>query len=281
MRFRNLLLYLSLAVLCLAQGGWQIATDLPGIDWQGLTGPQRIAALKIVRTESCSCGCDMKIAECRIKDHTCAASKKLANAVTKELAAGKPEAAIRADLKKIASEPPALLDDPVRISVAGDPVRGPENARVTIVEFSDFQCPYCAGAVPETKALMQKFPNDVRLVFKQFPLEDHHLAEFGAEAALAAQAQGKFWEMHDLLYGGYPDLSRAKVIGYAQKLGLDVRRFTADVDGHKYKARVHAEELEGEDAGVAGTPTFFINGKKYNESFVADKLAPVIHNELK
>ena len=279
--FRNLLLFLSLTVLCLAQGDWQTSADLPGVDWQGLTGAKKALALKIVRTEPCSCGCDMKIAECRMKDHTCASSKKLANTVVKEVVAGKTEAAIRADLKKMASEPPPVLDDPVKISTAGDPVRGPDNARVTIVEFSDFQCPFCSKAVKQTKAVMSQFPKDVKLVFKQFPLDGHAQAEFGAEAALAAQAQGKFWEMHDLLYAGYPNLSRATVMGYAKKIGLDMNRFTADVDSHKYKARVHAEEQEGENVDVAGTPTFFINGKKLNDTFDVATVAPLIRNELK
>src|ERR1700731_669944 len=120
--FRHLLLFLSLTVLCLAQGDWQTITDLPGVDWLGLTGAKKALALKIVRTEACSCGCDMKVAECRMKDRSCSSSKKLANTVVKEVAAGKTEAAIRADLKKIAAEPPPILDDPIKISVTGDPV---------------------------------------------------------------------------------------------------------------------------------------------------------------
>ena len=279
--FRNLLLFLSLTVLCLAQGDWQTSADLPGVDWQGLAGAKKALVLKIVRTEPCSCGCDMKIAECRMKDHTCASSKKLANTVVKEVVAGKTEAAIRADLKKMASEPPPVLDDPVKISTAGDPVRGPDNARVTIVEFSDFQCPYCSEAVKQTKAVMSQFPKDVKLVFKQFPLDSHEQAEFGAEAALAAQAQGKFWEMHDLLYAGFPDISRDRVMGYAKQIKLDMNRFTSELDSHKYKARVLSEEKEGTDAGVGGTPTFFFNGRKYNGSFDLAAVTPIIKNELK
>ncbi len=281
MSFRKLILFLSLAVLCLAQGDWEGQTELPGVDWLGMTGAKKALALKIVRTEACSCGCDMKVAECRMKDHTCASSRKLANAAAKDVAAGMTEAAVRADLKKIASAPSSILDDPIKISTTGDPVRGPATAKVTIVEFSDFQCPYCSKAVAETKSLMHQFPNDVKLVFKQFPLDDHAQAEFGAEASLAAQAQGKFWEMHDLLYAGYPNLSRTTVMGYARRLGLDMTRFTAEMDSHKYKARVHSEEQEGEEAGVAGTPTFFINGKKFNVSFTAATVAPLIKNELK
>src|SRR6185437_8436714 len=234
---RKLLLFLSLTAICLAQGDWQTMTNLPSVDWQGITGAKKTLALKIMRTEGCTCGCDMRVAECRMKDHTCAYSKKIANTIAKEVAAGKTEAIIRADLKKMATEPPPVLDDPVKISTTGDPVRGPANARVTIVEFSDFQCPFCSKAVAETKALMRQFPNDIKLVFKQFPLTDSHSqAEFGAEAALAAQAQGKFWEMHDMLYAGYPDVSRATVMGYAKKLGLDMNRFTAELTTHKYKA---------------------------------------------
>ena len=279
--FRKLALLLSLTVVCLAQGDWQTMTNLPGVDWQGLTGAKQAMALKIIRSEACTCGCDMKVAECRMKDHTCADSKKLAKGVVKDAAAGMTETAIRADLKKIAAEPSPLLDDPVKISTVGDPVRGPTAARVTVVEFSDFQCPYCSKAVAETKALMRQFPKDVKLVFKEFPLEDHAQAEFGAEAALAAHAQGKFWEMHDLLYAGYPNLSRATVMGYAQKLGLDMKRFTAEVDSHKYKAEVGSEEQQGEDAGVAGTPTFFINGRKFNDTFDVATVAPLFREALK
>jgi protein-disulfide isomerase len=280
--FRKLVLFLSLTALCLAQGDWQTVTELPSVDWQGITGVKKALALKIMRTEGCTCGCDMKVAECRMKDHSCAYSKKIANTVAKEVAAGKTEAVIRADLKKMATEPPPVLDDPVKISTAGDPVRGPANARVTIVEFSDFQCPFCSTAVAATRVLLHEFPNDVKLVFKQFPLTDKHSqAEFGAEAALAAQAQGKFWEMHDLLYAGYPDISRATVMAYGRKLGLDMTRFTAELNSHKYAARVHAEEQEGEDLDVAGTPTFFINGKKFNDTFDEATVAPLIRNELK
>ena len=279
--FRKLLLFLSLTVLCLAQGDWQTMTELPGVDFQGLTGVKKTLALKVLRTEACSCGCEMKVAECRMKDHTCADSKKLAKATVRDISAGQTEVAIRADLKKVAKEAPPVLDDPVKLSVTGDPVRGPANARVTIVEFSDFQCPYCSKAVAATKALLQQFPKDVKLVFKQFPLDDHAQAQFAAEAALAAHAQGKFWQMHDMLYAGYPNLSRAIVMGYAQKLGLDMKRFTSEVDTHKYKAEVLGEEQQGEDVGVSGTPTFFINGKKYNDVFDVATVAPLIRNELK
>jgi protein-disulfide isomerase len=267
--------------LCLAQGTWQTATDLPGIDWQGLAGPKRQPALNFLRSESCTCGCNMKFAECRMGDPSCAVSRKLSNIAVKEFADGKNVAQIRADLKKIADEPAPVLDEPVKISTAGDPSKGPDNARITLVEFSDFQCPFCQKAVSEAYRILQAFPKDVRLVFKQFPLDSHADAQFGAEAALAAQAQGKFWEMHDRLYGGFPDLSRGTVMRYAKQIGLDINRFTAELDSHKYKTRVRAEEQEGEAAGVGGTPTFYLNGRKYNGGFDLASLTPVIKSQLK
>jgi protein-disulfide isomerase len=282
-RLRNLALVLFFGVVCLAEGpsDWKTATEYPGVDWHGITGARREAALKFIREEQCSCGCSMKIAECRMKDPGCGYSRKLASVAMKGFAEGKTVAAVRADVKKAATEPPPLFDDPVQISIAGDPTKGPDNARVTIVEFSDFQCPFCSKAVAEAYQIVNNFPKDVRLVFKQFPLDSHADAEFGAEAALAAQAQGKFWEMHDLMYAGFPDLSRRTVFGYAKKIGLNMQQFAVDVDSHKFRTRVQMEEKQGEEAGVGGTPTFFINGKKYNGIFDMATVAPLIKKELK
>lgn len=281
MSFRRFALPFFVSVLCLGQATWQAVTDLPGVDWKDLSPAKKQSALRVMQTEGCTCGCSMKLAECRVKDPSCGVSRKLTAAVVKETGEGKDAATIRADLERIANEPPAVLDDPVKISTAGDPVLGPANARMTIVEFSDFQCPYCSKAVAEMKEVMRQMPKDVKLIFKQFPLDTHSDAEFAAEAALAAQVQGKFWEMHDLLYAGFPDVSRKRIMIYAKDLKLDLPKFTTDLDSHKFRARVRAEEQEGETAGVAGTPTFFFNGKKFNATFEAAQVVPLIKKELK
>jgi protein-disulfide isomerase len=281
-RIRKFVLPLFLGALAVAQqGDWRTASELPGVDTQGLTPAKRAAAFKFLREETCTCGCNMKLAECRMKDPTCSYSRKLSSVATKAFAAGKSPADVREEVKKVAGEPPPVFDDPVKISLAGDPVEGPDNARLTIVEFSDFQCPFCSKAVADAKAVLRQFPKDVKLVFKQFPLDSHRDAEFGAEAALAAQAQGRFWQMHDLLYAGFPDLSRKTVLNYARELNLNMNQFVSDVDSHKYKARVHSEEQEGEAAGVGGTPTFFFNGKKYNGVFDLATVTPLIRKQLK
>ena len=193
----------------------------------------------------------MKIAECRMSDPACVNSRRLANFVVTMASAGKSREAVRKELLKFAAAPENLLDDPIKIATDGDPVRGPASAKVTIVEFSDFQCPYCAKAAAEVKQILNKYPKDVRLIFKQFPLDIHSQAAVAAEASLAAQAQGKFWEMHDRLYANFRSISKARILTWAQEMGLDVTRFKTDLDSHKYLARVTAEEKQGEDAGVS------------------------------
>ncbi|PYT29891.1 MAG: hypothetical protein DMG58_15410 [Acidobacteria bacterium] len=111
---------------------------------------------------------------------------------------------------------------------------------------------------------MAKHPADIRLVFKQFPLDTHSQAGLAAEAALAAHAQGKFWPMHDKLYANFRDLSPEKINQWATEAGLDLVRFTVDMKSGKYKTAVQKEVDEGVEAGVQGTPTIFVNGKRYN-----------------
>ncbi|HVP00125.1 MAG TPA: thioredoxin domain-containing protein [Bryobacteraceae bacterium] len=279
---RRSILLTSVALLALAQGvDWKKVTELNGVDFSGLSPAQRTSVLNVLRVEPCACGCAMKVAECRVKDPACGVSRRLASFAVRDASSGKPEAAIRADLDKYAKEPPPLLDPPIKLNIAGAPFRGPENAKVTIVEFSDFQCPYCAKAAVEAALVVQKFPTQVKLVFKQFPLEDHSQAALAAEASLAAQAQGKFWPLHDKMYANFRTINRVRILGWAADVGLDLNSFRADLDSHKYAARVHAEEQEGEVAGVEGTPTFYINGKRFNGVFEAKAVAPIILDEMK
>ena len=279
---RRSIVFVSVALFCLAQeSDWKKIDALPGVDFSGLTKPQRDVVLAVIRTEPCACGCDMKVAECRTKDPQCGFSRRLAAFAIRSASAGKSEAVIRAELAKYAKEPPPVLEPPVKLSIAGAPFKGPADAKVTIVEFSDFQCPYCAKAAVEAAQVVQKFPKDVKLVFKQFPLEDHSQAALAAEASLAAQAQGKFWPLHDKMYANFRQITRAHIFVWATEAGLDMNRFRADLDAHKYAARVQAEEQEGEVAGVEGTPTFFIDGKRFNGVFELKAIAPIVLDELK
>ena len=121
----------------------------------------------------------------------------------------------------------------------------------------------------------------MKLVFKQFPLSNHSQAALAAEASLAAHAQGKFWEMHDIMYAHFRDLSREHIFGWAKQIGLNMDRFKADLDSRKFKAQVEKETAEGDAAGVEGTPTFYVNGQKYNGSLDPEAFASVLTGELK
>ncbi len=263
---------------------WQTATRLSEVDLSGLDQVQTPAVLKMLRENDCNCGCNLKIAECRVKDPQCSYSKALANTVAREFRAGKTAdqayAALR-ELQKQGPVRPKLLEDPVQLSVAGAPSFGPADARITIVEFSDFQCPYCALAAPKAMAIARQYPKDVRVVFKQFPLEMHSNAALAAEASLAAHAQGKFWALHDKMFGSFREISREKVSVWAKEIGLDVSKFEADLKSGKYRETVRKDLQEGVQAGVMGTPTFFINGQRYNGPFEVQLLTQIIDASLK
>lgn len=280
---RAFLVFALAAGLGLAQQDWQTSTSLAGVDLTGLTPAQKTTALKLLRESPCACGCDMKVAECRVKDPNCGVSRGIASTVVKDLKAGKATAAIAKELADIAKNgppPPPILDEPVSISTDGDPVKGASNAKITVVEFSDFQCPYCAAAAAKVYAVLQQYPADVKLVFKQFPLDMHPQARIAAQASVAAQAQGKFWELHDKMFANFRQLNRERIIALAKETGLDMTRFTADLDSNQTKARVTRELQEGTNAGVSGTPTFFINGKKYNGAVEPERLKPLLDKEL-
>jgi protein-disulfide isomerase len=146
------------------------------------------------------------------------------------------------------------------ISLDRAPTRGPAAAPVSLVEFSDFECPYCAETAPVVQQLLAAYPTQVRFAFKHYPLPMHKESPLAHEAALAAGGQGKFWEMYDLLFGGQDKLTRDDLVAKARQLNLDVPRFTSDLDSRRFKPLVDADRQEGNRLGVDGTPFFFING---------------------
>ncbi len=167
------------------------------------------------------------------------------------------------------------------LPIAESPVRGDPDGPVTIVEFSDFQCPFCARAAPLIADVLKKYPKGVRFVYKQFPLPMHPMARPAAQASLAAQEQGKFWEMHDVLVDNQPSLDVAKFPEYAKKAGLDVARFKRDLEQKKaeYDKRIDAEMSLGQSSDVRGTPTLYIGGKKVSARTL-DGMSTMIDQEL-
>ncbi len=286
MRFRIAFLCLLTALALGAQtpspDAWKTSETLGNVDLSELTPVQKKAVLKILREEDCSCQCGMKTAECIMKDSNCSYSRALAKIAIQGVKDGKPLMEIS---KEMDASPkahrPKLLEDPVKIPVAGSPVKGPEDARITLVEFSDFECPFCSAAVKQVDIVMKAYPKDVKLIYKQFPLSMHPHAELAAEASLAAREQGKFWEMYELLFKNFRQLSRDSILGMAKDLGLDLDKFQSDLDSGKYKAIVEKDIADGEAANVYGTPAFYINGKQYNGEVTLAALKPILTAELK
>ena len=146
----------------------------------------------------------------------------------------------------------------MRQAVETGPSRGPAHAKVTIVAFQDNQCTYCGKALGTLDQLMDDYPGKLRIVVKQFVI--HPTARLSAEACYAADAQGKFWEMHDIIFAHQDDLGRDALIEYARQIGLDVKTFTAALDHHDYAQQVDQDIADAKEAGVSATPSFLING---------------------
>jgi protein-disulfide isomerase len=169
---------------------------------------------------------------------------------------------------------PGATVDPAR-------TRGPEDAPVTILEWSDFQCPFCREAQPVLGRLLAEFPKQVRLAFKDFPLRSHEMAVPAALAARCAGDQGRFWEYHDLLFVAQPAFARDELVGYARRLGLDGPRFIECLDAARFQEDVMADQREGRAAGVHATPTFFVNGQKIEGALPIEQFRDAIHRALR
>lgn len=175
--------------------------------------------------------------------------------------------ALRAQVEVAMGLTPATTTVPVElrpgdVNLDGAPALGPENAPVTIIEYSDLECPFCRTVLPTVRQVLKAYPDQVRWVFKHFPLDIHPDAPLAHEAALAANVQGKFWEFHDLVFANQAQMEREHLIAHARTLNLDLERFTSDLDSRRFKAVVDAVKNEGRGIGVSGTPTFFINGRR-------------------
>jgi protein-disulfide isomerase len=163
----------------------------------------------------------------------------------------------------------------------GDHAIGPANARVTVVEYGDFECPNCKQAAPAVKLLLDRFARRIRFVYRHFPLEEvHPHALLAAQAAESAGAQGRFWQMHDLLFDNQAHLKPNQLRGYAERLQLDMARYTADMKDQVYLQRVREHLQSGRDSGVRHTPTFFVNRDIHDVSFGMPRLFEVVETAL-
>jgi Na+/H+ antiporter NhaA len=172
---------------------------------------------------------------------------------------------------------PRFLDRPV--DPQRDHIRGPVDAPLTLVEYGDFECPFCARATGVTRELRDRFGDELRYVFRHLPLVDvHPHAELAARAAVAAQSQGQFWPMHDLLFENQDELEFEDIVGYASQLGLDIECFLRDLDAEEAAARVRADVGSAEASGARGTPTFFIGDARHTGPHDTETLARALED---
>ncbi len=257
-------------------GGGSRVESIPSVDLSELTGAERRIWVDIVNEQLSPCGEAVSVARCASTEqgqHACRRCVPAARYVARLIGEGYERSEIE-DLYDLRYG----HDTDVEVATDGFPTRGAVMARVTIVEFSDFQCPHCGHAHPILRQLLHEFEGDVRLVFRSYPLPGHPRAQPAARAAIAAGNQDKFWEMADLLFEHQDTLEDADLDRFATELGLDVARFHADMASAETQARIDADRDAGHALDVEGTPTFFINGRRFHEPPSA--LANYVREEL-
>jgi protein-disulfide isomerase len=200
-------------------------------------------------------------------------------------AVGKLDDAIRAGGgggARARADGPALPDPDKRytVDVSSSPIRGGKDAQVTLVEFSDFQCPFCGRVEPTLAQIKQTYGDKVRVAFKHLPLRIHPDAPGAHAAAEAAHRQGKFWEMHDKIFANQRDLKPETFRNYAKEIGLDLAKFDKDVASADVKKKIDGDSAEADKLGVSGTPAFFINGRYLSGAQPFDAFKKMIDEEL-
>jgi protein-disulfide isomerase len=248
--------------------------EVPQVDLSQLTDAEKNLWVDVVNDQLSPCGDPASVAQCASQSHNkCGACVTAARYLARLVTEGYDRTTLAEHYRQRFSS-----KDKLALPLDGSPSRGAPMAKVTLVEFSDFQCPHCAAADPELQRLLREFDGRLRLVYKYFPLSGHSRGVPAARAAEAARAQGKFWEMHDLLFERQRELEDADLQKYAAQLGLDIERFTHDLNDETTAKRVEADRQLGEKLGIEATPSFFVDARPFRES--PRNLAAYIKEEL-
>jgi protein-disulfide isomerase len=163
-------------------------------------------------------------------------------------------------VKKQEADLEAQFKNPLKVDVGNSPTKGPKDAPVTIIEFSDFECPFCQRGANTADEILKNYPKEVRLVFKNLPLPFHNNAVPAAKAALAAGKQGKFWQMHDVLFQNQKGLTEELFLNTAKDLGLDIEKFKKDMASDAIAKQIEEDKAAAQKVGISGTPGFLVNG---------------------
>lgn len=230
--------------------------EAKGVDLSKLSESQRATFFQVINSEPSACGKPHSMAKSLRDDDRCRDSLLASQFVADYLHAGAATSEVRSGLQEVVK---ALK--PRDIPTTGRPVYGKPSAPVEVVVFADFQCPHCKLEAPKVRSTVEKFGGRAKLVFKHFPLMGHPRAKQAAIATEAAHEQGKFWEMHDILFANQERLEDDNIYAYAAQIGLDVAKFKASYSANKGQAVVEQDKAHGEEAGVDGTPAVFVNGR--------------------
>jgi protein-disulfide isomerase len=234
--------------------------DRYGVDTHDFTPREKREFSTYVQELPAPCnGMTMHIAECLTGGKPCSACLSAAQAIGKAVREGMAREQVEQLYKERFDVGTAKT-----IPLDGSPSRGPEGAPVVVVEFADFECPFCQKLAPDLDDLWEKRKDKVRFVYKFMPLQMHAHSQIAARAAIAALAQGKFWEMHHLLFANGQHLEQQDLEKYAKEIGLDVDRFRADMASAATAARIDTDRRLADDLGVKGTPTIYIDGREYD-----------------
>jgi protein-disulfide isomerase len=234
--------------------------DLPGIDASSFTPREKHELARYVAEFPAPCPeVAVSVAQCVLEKRPCAACLPAARAIAQAVREGLAREQVQ-DLYKERFDASSTK----RIPLEGSPSRGPEGGPVVVVEFADFECPFCQKIAPELDALWASHKDKVRFVYKFMPLAMHPHGELAARAAIAAQMQGKFWEMHHQLFANGQHLEPADLEAYAKAIGLDVDRFRADMQSPAVTARLDTDRKLADQLGVKGTPSIYIDGRAYD-----------------
>jgi predicted DsbA family dithiol-disulfide isomerase len=247
--------------------------QIDGVDLSELTAAERRIFLDIVNDQLSPCGEPTSVARCAQETHSCRTCVPAARYVVRLISEGFERSEIE-EMYAARFGRDTRLD----IDIENRPMRGAPMGQVTIIEFSDFECPYCGRTHPIVQEVLREFEGQVRVVFFNYPLPGHPHAMPAARAAVAAGNQGKFWEMHDVLFEHQQALEEEDIDGYARQIGLDMERFHADLRSPETQRRVEADREAGHDIEVQGTPTLVINGRRFAEN--PSSLAAYIREEL-
>jgi protein-disulfide isomerase len=230
---------------------------------------------RVVNSEPSICGKGQSLLASAKKDASCRRSLNAVKYVARLADQGYTQTEIGEALeKRYRGGQPKFID------IAEAPSEGSSGAKVTLVEFADYECPHCKRFQPVLRQILDEFKGDVRLYFKHYPLPQHTNARLAAEAAVAAQKQGKFWQYQDKLWENQDNLTPAELEKYAKEISLDLPKFRADMEDPKAKARVQKDRVDGQTLGLASTPTLYINGREYTDAKDTESLREWIKEEL-